>query len=178
MNNYEDIKRLQPSAVRNIKDFDIIAKGQSKAFEKIESRVDKLYNNSFLISLEFDGIERWEKIYNFEPSGSYETRRNTIIAYKRGKGKLNSKTIKNMAIAYENGEVEVWFDKESLKLKIKFISQYGVPNGLEKLKEILEQLKPARLIIDYLFNYLLIKDIHNVMEVKELENTILNKFAF
>ena len=54
MNNYEDIKKIQPLAVRNIKDFDKIAKGQSKAFERIESRVDKLNNNSFLISLELD----------------------------------------------------------------------------------------------------------------------------
>lgn len=178
MNSYEDIKSLQPIAVRNIKDFDEIAKGQAKGFEKVDKRVDKLYNNSFFISLELEGVERWEKIYDIEPFGSLEMRRNAIVAFKRGKGKLSSTTIKNMAIAYENGEIEVWFDKEKSTLMIKFISQYGIPNGLEKLKEILEELKPARLAIDYLFNYLLIKDIHNVMTLKTLENTTLDKFAF
>lgn len=178
MNNYEDIKNLQPRSVRDIKEFHEIAKGQTKAFEKIEERVDKLYNNSFLISLELDGVERWEGIYKLEPLGTLEMRRNAIIAYRRGKNKLSGTTIKNMAIAYENGEVEVWFSKEESTLKVKFTSVLGIPKGLEKLKEILEELKPTRLKIDYLLSYLLIEDIHEVMTLEQLETTTLDKFAF
>lgn len=178
MNNYEDIKKLQPRAVAVIKDFDEIAKGQAKGFEKFEKRVESLYNNSFFNSLELDGIERWEKIYGLEPLGTLEMRRNAVLAYKRGKGKLSRKTIKNIALAYENGESDMWFDKEKSALMIKFVSVYGVPKGLEKLKEILEELKPARLVIDYLFSYLLIEDIHEEITIEGLESTTLDKLAF
>lgn len=177
MNNYEDIKKLQVKAVKNIKEFDAVAKGQSKGFDRLEKRVEKLYNNSFLISLDLDGVKRWEKIFRITPLGTLEMRRNAIIAHRRGSGKLSGTIIKNMAIAYQNGEVEVWFDKDKTALMIKFISQYGIPNGLEKLKKIIEELKPARLPIEYLFNYLLIRDIHNVMTISDMQQIPLNKFA-
>lgn len=177
MNNYEDIKRIQTKSVRKIKEFDAIAIGQAKGFERIDKSVDKLYNNSFLVSLDLDGVKRWEKIYGIEPFGNLEMRRNALVAHRRGRKKLSGTTIKNMAIAYQNGEVEVWFDKERATFMVKFVSQYGIPNGLEKLKEILEELKPARMPIEYVFNFLLIKDIHNVMTLSEMEQTPLHKFA-
>lgn len=177
MNNQEDIKRLQIKAVQKIKEFDGMAIGQAKGFEKFEKRVEKLYNNSFFDSLDIDGVKRWEKIYGLEPLGTLEMRRNAIISYRRGRNKLSGTTIKNMAIAYQNGEVEVWFDQERPALMIRFISQYGVPQGLEKLQEILEELKPSRLPIEYLFSYLLIKDIHEVLTINQMEQTPLHKFA-
>lgn len=149
MNNYEDIKRLQPRAVRSIEDFDKIARGQSKAFEMIEGRVDKLYNNSFLISLEFDGIERWEKIYGIEPYGGYETRRNAIIAYSQGRGKLSSTKIKNMAYSYGAECVEVSYNKEKSMLEVEIIFSTGVHLEFNSFLEMLEELKPARLMINY-----------------------------
>lgn len=149
MNNYEDIKRLQPRAVRRVKDFDKIAKGQSKAFEMIEGRVDKLYNNSFLISLEFDGIERWEKIYGIESYGDYKTRRNAVIAYSQGRGKLSSTKIKNMGYSYGAECVEVSFNKEKSILEVEIIFKNGVHLEFNSFLEILEELKPARLMINH-----------------------------
>lgn len=149
MNRYENIKSLQPIAVRNIKDFDEIAKGQAKGFEKVDKRVDKLHNNSFLVSLEFDGIERWERIYNLDSSGSYEMRRNAIVAYSQGRGKLSSTKIKNMAYSYGAERVEVSFNKEKNTLEVEIIFLNGVHLEFNSFLEILEELKPARLMINY-----------------------------
>ncbi len=151
MNSYEDIKSLQPIAVQSIKDFDEIAKGQAKGFEKVDKRVNKLYNNSFSISLELEGIERWEKMYNIEPFGSLEMRRNAIVAFKRGKGKLSSTTIKNMATAYGAERVEISFNKVKSVLEIEMIFPNGIYLELNVFLEMLEALKPARLAINYEF---------------------------
>ncbi len=178
MNNYKDIKNLQPVSVREIKDFDVIAAGQVKVFERLVEKVNKLFDNSFFNSLDLEGVRRWERIFTIQPLGTIEMRRNAIIAYRRGRNKLSGTIIKNMSLSYENGEVEVWFDKEKQTLMIKFTSLQGIPKGFEKLQEILEELKPCRMPIEYLFSYLLIKDIHNVMTLDTLESTTLDKFAF
>jgi hypothetical protein len=149
MSSYQNIKNLQPRTVRNIKEFDIIAKGQIKGLEKVEKRVDKLYNNSFLISLELDGIERWEKIYDLEPLGSFEMRRNAIIAYSQGRGKLSSTKIKNMAYSYGAERVTVRFNKDKSTLEVETFFPNGVYLELNMFLEILEELKPARLMINY-----------------------------
>ena len=50
------------------------------------------------------------------------------------------------------------------------------PN-LEDLKSAIEEIKPAHLAVAYAFNYLLIRDIHDVMTMGQLGQTPLNKFA-
>ena len=42
---------------------------------------------------------------------------------------------------------------------------------------MLDEVKPAHLAIVYTFRYLLIKDIHEVMTLSEVEATTLKKFA-
>ena len=52
-----------------------------------------------------------------------------------------------------------------------------MPTDLEDLYAALDEVKPAHLAIVYTFRYLLIKDIHEVMTLKEVESTTLRKFA-
>ena len=36
---------------------------------------------------------------------------------------------------------------------------------------------PAHLILEYLYRYLLIKEVHEVMTLTEMDATVMNKFA-
>lgn len=64
-----------------------------------------------------------------------------------------------------------------LSLIVKFVSNIGIPTDLENLKKELEIARPAHIPIFYKFKYLLVRDIHNVMTVNELQSHKINDFA-
>lgn len=101
-------------------------------------------------------------------------RRSVIKSKMRGSGKVDHIQIKLVADAYTNGNVLVSFNGHII---VKFNSNYGIPPNLDDLKNALNDIKPAHLAIDYEFNYLLIKDIHNVKTLFEMDATTLDKFA-
>jgi len=88
-----------------------------------------------------------------EPNLSYEQRREMIKAKLRGTGTTTIKLIKNVAIAYSNGEVEVTEHNEHYYFEIKFIGTRGIPANMVGLKSILEEIKPAHLGINYVFTF-------------------------
>ncbi|MEH7389662.1 putative phage tail protein [Bacillus sp. JJ1474] len=101
-------------------------------------------------------------------------RRSVIKSKLRGSGKVDHILIKLVADAYSNGDVVVSFNG---RIVVKFTSLYGIPPNLEDVKNALEDIKPAHLAIEYEFNYLLIKEIHNVKTLIEMDQIPLNKFA-
>lgn len=103
-----------------------------------------------------------------------DDRRAVIKSKLRGSGKVDHIQIKIVADAYTNGDVFVSFNGH---IVVKFTSLYGIPPNLDDVKNALEDVKPAHLAIDYEFRYLLIRDIHNVMTMAEMEQTLLNRFA-
>ncbi len=64
-----------------------------------------------------------------------------------------------------------------LKIILQFIGTVGIPDDLETLLSVVDDIKPAHLPLETRFKYLLVKDVHNVMTVDELQNTLISKFA-
>lgn len=122
------------------------------------------------------GLTLWEKELQIKTdlNKPLDERRSVIKSRLRGSGKVDHITIKLVADAYTNGDVVVSFNGHIL---VRFTSGYGVPPNLDDLKSILEEIKPAHLAIDYEFRYLLIREIHEVVTLNEMENIPLNKFA-
>ena len=83
-----------------------------------------------------------------------------------------------MAEAYDGGKVEASFQPEEWGFTVKFVDTLGIPPNLEALKSAIEEIKPAHLVVAYAFNYLLIRDIHNVMTFEVLKQTPFSKMAF
>jgi hypothetical protein len=103
-----------------------------------------------------------------------EDRRSIVKSKLRGSGKLDATLVKVVADAHTNGAVEVSYDG---RINIKFTAFYGIPPNLDDLKNSLDEIKPAHKEITYIFKYLLIKEIHNVMTITDIQNTPLSKFA-
>ncbi|MCL6615562.1 MAG: YmfQ family protein, partial [Anoxybacillus ayderensis] len=95
----------------------------------------------------------------------------------RGIGTVTVALIKNVAESWYNGEVEVTEQPSLYTVKIKFVSKLGVPSNLADIQNALREIIPAHLAINFEFSYLLIKDVHNVMTLSQLEATTLDKFA-
>lgn len=178
MNNYESTLKLLPPDIRKIEEINAAINAVAKCFNKIDKRIESMYNNSFFYSLELEGIEEYEKRYNLKPLGSIEDRKSAIVAYRRAKkSKLSASKVKDIALSYTNGETNVYYDQNRNSLIVQFVSLYGIPTGLEKLKEILEEFKPARLLIEYSLRYLLVKDVQK-MTLNKFQTTPINKFSF
>ncbi len=125
------------------------------------------------------GLDRWESELGIETdlSKPLEQRRAVVESRLRGSGKFSGQLVKSVAEAYDGGKVEVTFQPQEWSFTVKFIDTLGTPPNLEDLKAAIEEVKPAHLKANFEFNYMLIRDIHEVLTIQELEQIPLNKFA-
>ena len=110
------------------------------------------------------------------PGSTLESRRTALKAKWRSVGKLTIEQIQAVADAWKNGEVVVSFPDG--RIRVQFVGSFGVPEDMDSLKAAIRLVIPAHLPVDYLLRYLLIRDIHGVMTIAELENQPLSNFAF
>lgn len=125
------------------------------------------------------GLERWEFELGIttDLAKPLEQRRAVVESKLRGAGTFSGRLVKNVAEAYDGGTVDVTFQPEEWGFTVKFIDTIGIPPNLEDLKAAIEEIKPAHLSVEYEFSYLLIRNIHEVMTLTEIEQTPLSKFA-
>ena len=110
------------------------------------------------------------------PAGAtLESRRSVLAARLRSSGKVSIETIQAVADAWRNGEVDV--DFPSGRIRVTFVGGYGVPEDLPALQEAIGRTIPAHLPVDYLFRYLLIREIHNVKTLAQMQQLTLDQFA-
>lgn len=79
-----------------------------------------------------------------------DERRSVIKSKLRGTGKVGAAQIKVVAAAYSNGDVEV-----TLKdgITVEFVSSLGVPPNIDDLKQLVREITPAHLTINYIFRF-------------------------
>lgn len=120
----------------------------------------------------------WEAAYGIKSDFSLTTsqRREKVIAKIRSAKTATKELIRNVAAAWVNGDVEVIERSAEYAFIIKFISQFGMPDDMEGLRNAINEVKPAHLSVSYERRYLLIKEVH-AMLINELITTPLDHFA-
>ncbi|MDR3595092.1 putative phage tail protein [Clostridium sp.] len=154
----------------------------SEILDSCGSEFDNLYNQMADLQLQFDvdtatwALDYYEKDLGIvtDYTKDYDTRRSVIKSKGRINGKLTSTAIKIVCDAFTNGDVAVTYDGT---IHVKFTSVTGIPSNMDDLKNAVNQIKPAYILLDYLFSYLLINEIDGVMTINQLQATPLNKFA-
>ncbi|AUN11433.1 DUF2313 domain-containing protein [Clostridium botulinum] len=102
--------------------------------------------------------------------------KNSIISARwKSEGKADLNLLQAICNSWKNGNVKVSFIDG--KIVLKFIGEYGIPTDLDSLKKQINLSKPTHLPVEYLFAYLLLKDVE-AMTLTTLENTELTNFAF
>lgn len=126
------------------------------------------------------GLDRWEYELGIQTDRSkpIEQRRALVESKLRGAGKFSGRMVKNVAEAYDGGTVDVTFQPNEWSFTVKFVDTIGIPPNIEDLKSVIEEIKPAHMGVTYEFSYLLIRDVHERMTIRELGQTPLSKFAF
>lgn len=170
-----NLKSYLPSFLSDNKTFTEIFNSEEQEFNSLGNKIEEV-KAQLNVDTATWALDIYEKELGIATDYTKDLnyRRSIIKSRWRGTGKLDSTLIKIVCNAFTNGNVEVTFDGS---INIKFNSIIGIPPNLNDLKNSLEQIKPAYLAIKYLFAYLLIKDIDNVMTIGQLENITLDKFA-
>lgn len=125
------------------------------------------------------GLERWEAELgiSIDRNKPIEQRRSLVESKLRGAGTFSGRLVKNVAEAYDGGKINVSFQPAEWSFNVKFLDTVGVPPNLDDLKRVIEEIKPAHLQVKYEFNYLIIREIDEVMSLIQIEKTPLSKFA-
>lgn len=150
----------------------------SQFLKTVSDKIDEIYSNFFFDSLTLSGILYFEKLLKIIPleTQTLDDRRSQIHAKWVQDGHNSIMLAQLVCDAWKFGEVEADFVEG--KLRLKFINSYGIPNDLAGLKNAVDEVKPAYIPYELKFKYLLIKDIHEVMTIDEMENILLNDFSF
>jgi len=80
-------------------------------------------------------------------------RRTRIISRLRGVGTTTKEQIKNVALSFDNGIVDVVENYADYSITIKFVSTIGRPPNVEDFQKAVESIKPAHLAVVYVFLY-------------------------
>lgn len=126
------------------------------------------------------GLQLWERAYGLETDVTkpYNDRRARIISKMRGQSTATSELLRNMAASFADTEVELIEHPQKYHFDIKFTGRLGTPPNLDDLTAAVEEIKPAHLTFGYLYSYLLLRDIHAIMTLEQMENKPLDIFAF
>lgn len=146
--------------------------------KSVSDKIDEIYLNFFFDSLNLSGILYFEKLLRITPlnTQTLDDRRSQIQAKWIQDGHNSIILVQLVCDAWKYGEVEADFVEG--KLKLKFVSSYGIPDDLNGLINAVDEVKPTYIPYDIRYKYLLIKDIHEVMTIEEMENTLINDFSF
>ena len=121
-----------------------------------------------------------ERIAGITPAAgaSLEERRSVLQAkWRSTTGKCDVDLIQSVCDSWENGQVDVDFvDGEII---LEFVGSYGVPDAdaLSALKAAVQEVIPAHLAVQYLYRYLLVREV-SAMTVSELQTHTIDEFAF
>lgn len=165
-----------PRFYRTIREFNELVKVESEQLTNTDDWMESIVNQTFVETATW-GLSRWESIFGIptDELKPIDQRRSVIKSKIRGAGVTTVALVKEVAESWYNGEIEV--TEEELKVMIKFNSNFGVPSNLVDVEKALREIIPAHLIIEYLFSYLLIRDINEAKTLSEMETLTLNQFA-
>ena len=171
-----ELRKELPRFYESIREFNELIKVDAKQLAMLDDWMEDVVNQSFVETATW-GLTRWEKIFGIytDVSKPIDQRRSVIKSKIRGAGVTTVALIKEIAESWYNGDIEV--TEEELKVIIKFNSNYGVPSNLADVEKALREIIPAHLLIEYLFSYLFIREIHGVKTLNEMESITLNHFA-
>ncbi|WP_213614335.1 putative phage tail protein [Paenibacillus lactis] len=179
MSGSDRLKSYLPAYYDGVLEMEQLMGTEGPEVDLLATRIEELLDQSYPESATW-AISRYEKDLQItaEAGKPIEQRRSVVISKMRGHGNVSGSLIKNVAQAYDGGEVDVSVTPADYKITITFIDTLGIPPNLDDLKNALNDIKPAHLTLEYEFRFLLVRDVNNVMTFDQLKQTPFSKFAF
>ena len=156
--------------VRNL----FLAAGVS--LDQMAERILAIWNFDDFSKLTAEQCAYYEKILGLptDPTTALADRRAAIQAAWNGGQPATLANIQSACDAWEAGGIICSYVPGTLTLS--FIGTTGIPSNLDALKQTIEAMVPAHIIVAYVFNYLTIAEVQ-AMTLTEMEATTLDQFA-
>ena len=134
-------------------------------FENLKSEIT-LTENQFFVILSDKNIENHERDVGITPelSADIETRRGRVMSKLRGTGTVTKTMMKNVAASFVNGDIEIIEYPSEYCFAVKFTSRTGIPYNITDIQNMIEEIKPAHLAVEYIFTYRLWQDVTEALE--------------
>ncbi len=127
---------------------------QGHEIDRLNDTLDQILEQFFVDTATW-GLELWEEFLGLpvDKTKLEQFRREKITAKLRGYGTVTKELIKNVALAFANGEVEVIEHPSEYKFTVKFVGTKGIPPNMADLSETLDKIKPAHLTYEYSYTF-------------------------
>ena len=146
------------------------------SLDQMAERIVAIYYNDDFEKLTTAQCAYYESLLDLptSPATPLADRRAAIQAAWLGGSPPSLESIQAACDSWEAGGIECSYVPG--KLTLDFISGTGIPANLDTLQDVIEGLVPAHVIVQYLFNFLLISDVQG-MTLTEMNATTLDQFA-
>ena len=125
------------------------------------------------------GLKYWEQAYGVTPqiTDTVEERRGRVKAKMRSPQTVTAAMLENLTDSYINGQSVVTELPRQHKVQIQFNGDYGIPSNLDSLTAALLEVLPSHVTYEYLYRYLLVREVHG-MVIDTLQSHTISEFAF
>ena len=167
-----DLSKYVPEFLYNEKTLHKIYKAQEEQLAVALWQSDDLLKQGFIGTATWS-LDLWEEQYGIKTNInlSYEERREIVRAKIRGQGMCTIEMLKNVCKSFNGGTVNIIENSAPYTFTIEFIDTKGIPKNIEKLKEVINEIKPAHLLVDYKFKY------NTVGYIKDFTVGEINKYT-
>lgn len=140
------------------------------------TRIEKLF---YFNELDEASCEWWEKLLDLKTTVGIELkqRQGEIRAKWLSTGFNCLSLIQNVCDNWQYNNICILAKFEDGFINLYFDGELGVPDNVDSLYSAIELVKPAHIGYKPIFKHLLIKDIHNVKSISEMNEISLDEFA-
>jgi hypothetical protein len=166
-----------PQYYDSVLEMRVIAQVEGDQVDHLLADIADQLNQRFVSSATWD-LPAWEEELGIVPPTGQpiEQRRSVINSKIRGYGKFSGQLMRNVAMSYDNGEIDVSFDPASSTFTVRFVSTLGQPPNISDLQAAIAEILPAHQLVTYTFRYLTISEV-NSMTIQDIETHPLSDFA-
>ncbi|UPW82717.1 putative phage tail protein [Lysinibacillus sp. Ag94] len=150
-----DMIKYLPLYERKSTVFRTVLTADDREFRNTEQQLE-IVNRNMFIDTAIEALPIYERDLGIKSIGTlrYDQRREQITSRNRASFDQTTKeTIKSVAAAYSNGDVEVNPTKTPGIYEIKFVGTKGIPDNLNGLMQAIEIIVPAHLQFDYAYTF-------------------------
>lgn len=125
------------------------------------------------------GLKLYERDYGIDSQATdtLDERRGRIRAKMRGAQTVTADMVQNICASYIDGDNIVTEYPRDSKISIQFCGPFGVPTNIPSLTAALLEVMPAHVVFDYLYRYLLVREVQT-MTLDDLQGRKIGEFAF
>lgn len=150
-----DMMKYLPLYERKSNVFRTILTTDDRELRNTEQQLE-IVNRNIFIDTAIEALPIYERDLGIKQNSTlrYDQRREQIASRNRASfDQTTEETIKAVAAAYSNGEVEINTTSKPGVYEIKFIGTKGIPDNLSGLMQAIEIIVPAHLEFGYAYTY-------------------------